>query len=120
MPGMISLFAAPWLASLSVIITRGGRICLFFAKELDAVPADEADIEKAAKAGLRRLAEQRATYLLVYDNVASPEFNSDGSIRASLIKGYAPITMKAAQCWGWEGLMGFTSPTPRSRSFAFS
>ena len=47
------------------------------AKELDAVAADEADIEKAAKAGLRRLAEQRATYLLVYDNVASPEEIAD-------------------------------------------
>ncbi|MFI5015755.1 MAG: hypothetical protein ACHQAY_25745 [Hyphomicrobiales bacterium] len=33
------------------------------ARELGAAPADEADVEKAAKAGLRRLAEQRATYL---------------------------------------------------------
>jgi hypothetical protein len=38
---------------------------------LGAATADEADVEKAAKAALRRLAEQRATWLLVYDNVPS-------------------------------------------------
>ena len=41
--------------------------------ELGAVAADEPDLEKAAKAGLRRLAEQRATWLLIYDNVTSPD-----------------------------------------------
>src|SRR5262245_28192943 len=40
---------------------------------LGAATADEADVEKGAKAALRRLAEQRATWLLVYDNVALPE-----------------------------------------------
>jgi hypothetical protein len=35
--------------------------------------AAEADVEKAAKAALRRLAEQRATWLLVYDNVTTPK-----------------------------------------------
>jgi len=44
---------------------------------LDAATAEEADLEKAAKAGLRRLAEQRATWLLVYDNVSSPEEIAD-------------------------------------------
>jgi len=34
--------------------------------------AEEADPEKAAKSALQRLTEQRATWLLVYDNVASP------------------------------------------------
>jgi tetratricopeptide (TPR) repeat protein len=34
--------------------------------------AEEADVEKAAKAALRRLAEQRAPWLLIYDNVSSP------------------------------------------------
>jgi hypothetical protein len=34
--------------------------------------SEEADAEKAAKAALHRLAGQRATWLLVYDNVASP------------------------------------------------
>ena len=47
------------------------------AKDLKAIAAEEADIEKAAKAGLQRLAEQRATYLLLYDNVASPEDIAD-------------------------------------------
>jgi tetratricopeptide (TPR) repeat protein len=41
--------------------------------ELGAVAADEPDLAKAAKAGLRRLAEQRATWLLIYDNVTSPD-----------------------------------------------
>ena len=41
--------------------------------ELGAVAADEPDLEKAARAGLRRLAEQRATWLLIYDNVTSPD-----------------------------------------------
>jgi tetratricopeptide (TPR) repeat protein len=41
--------------------------------ELGAVEADEPDLEKAAKAGLRRLAERRATWLLIYDNVTSPD-----------------------------------------------
>jgi tetratricopeptide (TPR) repeat protein len=41
--------------------------------ELGATAADELDLEKAAKAGLRRLAEHRATWLLIYDNVTSPD-----------------------------------------------
>jgi tetratricopeptide (TPR) repeat protein len=41
--------------------------------ELGAVAVDEPDLEKAARAGLRRLAEQRATWLLIYDNVTSPD-----------------------------------------------
>jgi tetratricopeptide (TPR) repeat protein len=40
---------------------------------LGAATAEEADIERAAKAALRRLAEQRATWLLIYDNVAAPD-----------------------------------------------
>ena len=40
---------------------------------LGAATQEEADVEKAAKSGLRRLAEQRATWLLVYDNAKSPE-----------------------------------------------
>jgi hypothetical protein len=42
------------------------------ATELDVASPDEADIEKAAKAALRRLAEQGDIWLLVYDNIASP------------------------------------------------
>lgn len=44
---------------------------------LGAAPAEEADVEKAANAALRRLAEQRATWLLVYDNVPSPDAIGD-------------------------------------------
>ena len=44
---------------------------------LGAAPKDEADVEKAAKAVLRRLDEQRATWLLVYDNVTSPNEVAD-------------------------------------------
>ena len=43
------------------------------AVTLGAAAADEADVEKAAKAALRRLSEQRATWLLVYDNVTNPD-----------------------------------------------
>jgi tetratricopeptide (TPR) repeat protein len=40
---------------------------------LGAAAANDADVEKAAKATLRRLAEQRAEWLLIYDNVTSPD-----------------------------------------------
>jgi hypothetical protein len=43
------------------------------AVTLGAARPDEADVEKAAKTALRRLSEQRATWLLVYDNVTTPE-----------------------------------------------
>jgi hypothetical protein len=44
---------------------------------LGASTAEEADVEKAAKAALRRLAEQRAIWLLVYDNVTAPDAMAD-------------------------------------------
>jgi tetratricopeptide (TPR) repeat protein len=47
------------------------------AISLGSARADEGGVEKAAKAALRRLAEQRATWLLVYDNVSSPEEIAD-------------------------------------------
>src|SRR5262249_76842 len=47
------------------------------AVTLGAAAADEANVEKAAKAALRRLAEQRATWLLVYDNVPAPDYIKD-------------------------------------------
>jgi len=43
------------------------------AMELEVASSEEADVEKAAKAALRRIAEQGEIWLLVYDNVASPE-----------------------------------------------
>jgi hypothetical protein len=47
------------------------------AVTLGAATPEEADVEKAAKAALRRLAEQRATWLLVYDNVPAPDYITD-------------------------------------------
>jgi tetratricopeptide (TPR) repeat protein len=44
---------------------------------LGASTAEEADVEKAAKVALRRSAEQRATWLLVYDNVPAPDAIAD-------------------------------------------
>jgi hypothetical protein len=44
---------------------------------LGAVGSEAADVEEAAKIALRRLNEQRATWLLIYDNVSSPEEISD-------------------------------------------
>ena len=48
-----------------------------FGAALGAVSADEADVEKVAQSALRALAEQRSTWLLVYDNVTSPEDIAD-------------------------------------------
>jgi len=45
--------------------------------ELDPALKNEADVEKAAQAALRSLAEQRATWLLAYDNVTGPEAIAD-------------------------------------------
>ncbi len=47
------------------------------ATELEVASRDEADVEKAANAALRRLAEQGDIWLLVYDNVASPSEIAD-------------------------------------------
>jgi tetratricopeptide (TPR) repeat protein len=59
--------------------TRTGLLSALasLAVTLGAVSAEEADVEKAAKAALRRLAEQRATWLLVYDNVTAPDQIAD-------------------------------------------
>jgi hypothetical protein len=55
--------------------TRTGLLSALaaLAVTLGATTADEADVEKAAKAALRRLDEQRATWLLIYDNVPTPD-----------------------------------------------
>src|SRR5262245_11125394 len=47
------------------------------AVTLGVATAEEADVEKAAKAVLRRLAEQRVTWLLVYDNAPAPDAIAD-------------------------------------------
>jgi tetratricopeptide (TPR) repeat protein len=70
------LYAGVWWCPAE---TRVGLLTSLaaLAVELGAVADDEADIEKAAKAALRRLGEQRATFLLVYDNVPSPDDIAD-------------------------------------------
>jgi tetratricopeptide (TPR) repeat protein len=59
--------------------TRTGLLSALagLAVTLGAATAEEANVEKAAKAALRRLAEQRATWLLVYDNVPAPDALAD-------------------------------------------
>jgi tetratricopeptide (TPR) repeat protein len=54
--------------------TRTGLLSALasLAVTLGATTAEERDVETAAKAALRRLAEQRATWLLVFDNVSAP------------------------------------------------
>jgi tetratricopeptide (TPR) repeat protein len=47
------------------------------AVTLGAAAAEEVNLEKAANAALRRLSEQRATWLLVYDNVPAPDAIAD-------------------------------------------
>jgi tetratricopeptide (TPR) repeat protein len=47
------------------------------AVEFEVASPEEADIEKAAKAALRRLTEQREIWLLVYDNVTAPDEIAD-------------------------------------------
>ncbi len=47
------------------------------AVTLEAATPDEADVEKAARAALRRLNERRSIWLLVYDNVSSPDEITD-------------------------------------------
>jgi tetratricopeptide (TPR) repeat protein len=59
--------------------TRTGLLSALasLAVTLSAATTEDADVEKAAKAALRRLAEQRATWLLVYDNVTGPDAIAD-------------------------------------------
>jgi hypothetical protein len=47
------------------------------AVKLKVAAAEEADIERAAQAALRRLSESRDLWLLIYDNVTSPEEIAD-------------------------------------------
>jgi len=70
------LYDGVWWCSAE---TRAGLMTSLaaLATELDVASPEEADIEKAAKAALRRLAEQGDIWLLVYDNVASPQEIAD-------------------------------------------
>jgi tetratricopeptide (TPR) repeat protein len=70
------LYAGVWWCPAE---TRTGLLSALatLAVHLKAATAEEVDVEKAAKAALRRLAEQRATWLLVYDNVSTPKQIAD-------------------------------------------
>src|SRR5579862_556473 len=59
--------------------TRAGLLTSLaaLAVSLGAASAEEADVEKAARAALRRLAGQRVPWLLIYDNVTSPREIAD-------------------------------------------
>ena len=70
------------------------------ATELEVASSEEADIEKAAQAALRRLAEQGDIWLLVYDNVASPEEIADLLPAAGA---RALITSRFSDWSGWAG-----------------
>jgi hypothetical protein len=65
---------------------------------LGSAASEEADAEKAAKAALQRLAEQRATWLLVYDNVASP------SEIAGLLPSAGARVLITSRFLDWTGL----------------
>ena len=68
------------------------------ATELEVASAEEADIEKAARAALDRLAEQGDIWLLVYDNVASPA-EIDGLLPAAGAR--VLITSRFSDWRGW-------------------
>src|SRR5262249_2644732 len=70
------LYAGVWWCPAE---TRTGLLSALasLAVTFGAATAEEAEVEKAARAALRRLAEQRATWLLVYDNVIAPDEIAD-------------------------------------------
>jgi tetratricopeptide (TPR) repeat protein len=53
--------------------TRAGLLSALASLAVTLGVSEEAHSEKTAKAALRRLAEQRATWLFVYDNVTAPD-----------------------------------------------
>jgi hypothetical protein len=67
------------------------------AVTLGASTAEEAGVEKAAKAALRRLAEQRATWLLVYDNAAGAQTLAEALGRLPLALDHAGAYCKRTQ-----------------------
>ena len=70
---------------------------------LGGAAAEEADVEKAAKSALHRLAEQRATWLLVYDNVSSPEEIAD---LLPVAEARVLITSRFSDWSGWAEEVG--------------
>ena len=91
------LYAGVWWAPAE---TRAGLVTSLaaLAVELGVAQAADADLGAAAKAALRRLAEQRATWLLVYDNVTAPDEIAD-LLPASGAR--VLITSRFADWGGW-------------------
>ena len=85
------------------------------AAELDVASPEEVDIEKAAKATLRRLAEQREIWLLVYDNVATPEEIADLLPAAGA---WVLITSRFSDWSGWAEEMAL-DVLPIAEAMAF-
>src|SRR6266404_1948844 len=72
------------------------------AVALRAVPAEEADVEKAASLALRRLVDEHATWLLVYDDAPPPEAIAD------LLPAAGPrvlITSRSSDWSGWAEML---------------
>ena len=80
--------------------TRTGLLSALaaLAVTLGAAAVDEADVKKSAKAALGRLAEQRATWLLIYDNVSSPDEVAD------LLPSAGPRVLITSRFSDWTGL----------------
>ena len=77
------------------------------AGELGAAP--EADVERAAEAGLRHLERQRTPFLLIYDNVVSPD------IIANLLPASGArvlITSRFSDWGGWAEEVGLDVLSP--------
>jgi tetratricopeptide (TPR) repeat protein len=86
--------------------TRSGLLSALagLAVKLKAASAEEAkNSEEAAKAALSRLAEQRATWLLVYDNVSSPQ-EIDGLVPTAGAR--LLITSRFSDWSGWAEEVG--------------
>jgi len=92
-----NLYDGVWWCSAE---TRAGLMTSLaaLATELDVASPEEADIEKAAQAALRRLAEQGDIWLLVYDNVAEPKEIAD-LLPAAGVR--ALITSRFSDWSGW-------------------
>jgi hypothetical protein len=80
--------------------TRAGLVTALagLGAALGDAASEQTDEEKAAKGALHRLAEQRATWLLVYDNVASP------SEIAGLLPSAGARVLITSRFSDWSGL----------------
>jgi hypothetical protein len=109
-----NLYDGVWWCSAE---TRAGLMTSLaaLAIELEVASPDEADVEKAAKAALRRLAEQGDIWLLVYDNVASPE-EIDGLLPVA--GGRTLITSRFSDWSGWADEVSLdVLPIPEAVAF---